>query len=501
MAQFKRTDGYALMNAVMAQLTGQDSYQVIDAQGFLDAGKLAMEYKTDEIFNALTIVGARLFTATRPYKAPLWLIDSISSGYFNNRIRKISYYSTWALPSGAFNTNLNTNFADGYTNGTNSGASTADMYEQHPVHPLEMNFMNSSVCQDCLTRYEDQIKIAFSSEDEWARFWSGVLTEKGNDIEQRKEAHNRLTLLSRMALAAATGEGNTAGLKTVIDLTAAYNAKFGTAYTGTQLRTTYLKSFLEFFISEFKILSNLMSKRSIAFHVAPPLTLSDGDHYILRHTPKSEQRFMLYAPLWEQAKAMVMPEIFNDEYLDFNKQFEAVDYWQTLSMDDQEKAQADLQITVPAWLENMILNTTGSSDTAFTWKPDYILGCLFDKDAVLTDFQFETARTTPLEARKNYINTWMDFGMGAIGDPTENFVVFVMSDNVIQEDSFTGDGTTKAFDLTKDFDKLISVTVGGTAVTTGFTISGGKITFTTAPADAAAIKVKYYVDLKPEPST
>ena len=138
MAQFKRTDGYALMNAVMAQLTGQDSYQVIDAQGFLDAGKLAMEYKTDEIFNALTIVGARLFTATRPYKAPLWLIDSISSGYYNNRLRKISYYSTWALPSGAFNTDLYTNFADGYDNGTNSSASTKDMYEQHPVHPLEM---------------------------------------------------------------------------------------------------------------------------------------------------------------------------------------------------------------------------------------------------------------------------------------------------------------------------------------------------------------------------
>ena len=197
---------------------------------------------------------------------------------------------------------------------------------------------------------------------------------------------------------------------------------------------------------------------------------------------------------------MVMPEIFNDQYLDFNKQFEAIDYWQTMSMDDQEKAQADVKITVPGWLENLILNTTGSSDTAFTWKPDYILGCLYDKDAVLTDFQFETARTTPLEARKNYINTWMDFGMGAIGDPTENFVVFVMSDNVIQEDTFTGDGTTKSFDLTKDFDSLISVTVGGTAVTTGFTISGGKITFTAAPANAASIKVKYYVDLKPEPS-
>ena len=495
MAQFKRTDGYALMNAVMAQLTGQDSYAVIDARGFMDAGKLAMTYSTDEIFNALTIVGARLFTATRPYKAPLWLIDSINSGYFNNRIRKISYYSTWALPSGAFNTNLYTNFADGYDNGTNSSASTASMWEQHPVHPLEMNFMNSTVWQDCLTRYEDQIKIAFSGEDEWARFWSGVLTEKGNDIEQRKEAHNRATLLSRIALAGAIGDDTSAikGVNTVIDLTRAYNAKFGTNYTGTQLRTTYLKSFLEFFISEFKIISNMMTKRSLMFHAAPALTLSDGDHYILRHTPKSEQRFMMFTPFWEQAKAMVLPEIFNDEYLQ-PEQFESLDFWQNYSMNEADKAGINVKVKVPAWLEDMIADTTGSSDTDFTFNPSYVLGVLYDKDAVMTDFQFETARTTPVEARKNYVNTWMDFGLGAIGDPSENFVVFVMSDGTTGTETATGDGETKVFTLSSNIGQIISVSVDGTA-TTAYTYDyvTKKLTFTTAPANNKTISVSFYV--------
>lgn len=431
MAQFKRTDGYALINAVMKQLTGQDSYSVIDAQGFMDAGKIAMQYKTDEIFNALTIVGARLFTATRPYKAPLWLIDSINSGYFNNRIRKISYYSTNALPSGAFNTDLFTNFADGYTNDASgeNPAGTKDQYEQHPVHPLEMNFMNSTVWQDCITRYEDQIKIAFSNEDEWARFWAGVLTEKGNDIEQRKESHNRLTLLNRMAIADAMGASGSAlaGASTVIDLTAAYNTRFGTNYTGAQLRTTYLKSFLEFFVSEFKIISNMMTKRSLMFHAAPPLTLADGTHYILRHTPKSEQRFMMYTPLWEQAKAMIMPEIFNTEYLNMDNQFESVDFWQSFSMSDADKAGVNIKVTIPGWLNDLINGTSTDTDASYTFNPGYVVGCLFDKDAVLTDFQFETARTTVPEARKNYVNTWLDFGLGAIGDPSENFVLFVMS--------------------------------------------------------------------------
>ena len=425
-----RKDGYALMNAVMAQLTGQDSFSVIDAQGFMDAGKIAMTYSTDEIFNALTIVGARLFTATRPYKAPLWLIDSISSGYFNNRIRKISYYSTWALPSGAFNTDLMTNFADGYGNDASgeNPAGTKDQYEQHPVHPLEMNFANSIVWQDCITRYEDQIKIAFSGEDEWARFWAGVLTEKGNDIEQRKEAHNRTTLLSRMAIAGAIGDSNSAikTLGTVVDLTAAYNARFSTSYTGAQLRTTYLKEFLAFFISEFKVVSNMMTKRSLYYHAAPKLTLADGDHYILRHTPKSEQRFMMYTPLWEQAKAQVMPEIFNTEYLQ-PEQFESVDFWQTFSLADSDKAAVDFKVTVPGWLEDMITSGQTTTDAAYEFASDYVLGVLFDKDAVLTDFQFEAARTTYPEARKNYVNTWFDFSLGSVGDPTENFVVFVMS--------------------------------------------------------------------------
>lgn len=432
MAQFKRTDNYALISAVMKQLTGEASYAVVDAQGFMDAGRLALTYKTDEIFNALSIVGARLFTAVRPYKAPLWLIDSINSGMFNARIRKISYYSNKALPSGAFNTALYTNFAEGYDNGTNSGASTGDQWEQHPVTPLEMNFLNSSVWQDCLTKYENAIKIAFTSEEEWARFWSGVMTEKANDIEQEKEAFNRLTLLNRMALAGAIGDGSSAikGVQTVIDLTAEFNSKFGTNYSGEALRTTYLKQFTEFMIYKIKEVSNLMTKRSLFYHYAPVYTDSNSaSHYILRHTPKSEQRLMMFTPLWEQTKALVMPEIFNDQYLSLDKQFEAVDFWQAMSMDEDDRAGINMYVTVPDWLESAITSGVTTTDTKFTFNPDYVVGCLFDKDAVMTDFQLEDARTTPVEARKNYFNTWFDFAKGAIGDPTENFVIFVMSAN------------------------------------------------------------------------
>lgn len=427
-----RKDGYALLNATMAQLTGQDTFKVIDAQGFADAGKLAMTYSTDEVYNALSIVGARLLTAVRPYNAPLALIDAIDSGYFNNRIRKISYYSTKALPSGAFNTDLNTNLADGYSNDATgeNPSGTADQWEQHPVHPLEMNFAQSTVWQACVTRYNDQIKIAFTSPDEWERFWGGLLTEFGNDIEQEKESHNRVTLLSRMALAAAMGESTSAikGRSTAIDLTAAFNSEYGTNYSGEQLRTTYLKEFTQFLAAQLRIYSNMMTKRSTFFHAAPSLTLGDGTHEILRHTPKADQRLMLYTPLFEKMRTVVLSEVFNDEYLK-PSQFESIDFWQTYSMDDADKASANMYITIPGWLESIITSGSTKVDTKYTFNPDYIVGCMFDRDAVLTDFQFEAARSTQTEARKNYINTWYDFGRGSIIDPSENFIVFYMSAN------------------------------------------------------------------------
>lgn len=436
MAQFKRTDGRALMSAVMQQLTGEASYSVIDAQGFLDAGKLAMTYDTNELFSALSIVAGRMFTATRPYKAPLWIIDSINSGMFTNRIRKISFYDDKPLNSGAFNTNLYTNLAEGFDNGENPSSGTAQstgsMWEQHYKVPLEMNFASSTTWQDCITRPLDQIKIAFRGEDEWAAFWSGVLTEKANDIECEKEAFNRTTLLSRMALAGAIGDASSSikGLGTVVDLTSAFNTKYGTNYSGAQLRTTYLKEFTAFMVAEIQNISDQMSRRGTFFHAAPVYTDANSqNHYILRHTPKSEQRMMMFKPFWNLVRTQVQSLLFNPQYLDIDSQFEAIDFWQTNSLSESDKAGINMYVTVPGWLESMITGGVTTTDTKYTFNPDYVLGAIWDKDAVMTDFQLETADTTPLEARKRYISTWYTFAKGAIGDPSENMVIFIMSAN------------------------------------------------------------------------
>ena len=65
-------------------------------------------------------------------------------------------------------------------------------------------------------------------------------------------------------------------------------------------------------------------------------------------------------------------------------------------------------------------------------------------------------------------------------------------------DAFEGDGTKTSFTLSKtaSANPTVSLTVGGSAVTTGFTVSGKNLSFSTAPANGAAIVCKYSIDLE-----
>lgn len=476
MAQFKRKELYALMNAVMSQLTGVETLDVIDTKTFMDAGELAKTYKTDEIFNALGIVGARLMIAARPYSAQFKLLDSIDTGDFNSTVREISYYSTNALPSGAYNSDLFTNLADGFDAGTNPDAnddpqSTGDQWEQHPVHPLEMYFMDSQIWQDCLTRYNKALKIVFNSEDEFDNFWSGLLTEKANDIEQRKEAYKRLTFLSRCGLAAAMGDPASAiaGAYTAVDCTKEFNDEFGTNYTGTELRTTYRKEFYEWLTSKFQIDSDMMEERSGYFHFAPPLTLADGDHYILRHTPKADQKMIVFSDFWKKAKTTVMPEIFNDQYLK-QENFETVKFWQNFSMKESDKATANLKVTIPGWLMDAISGGDTTVDTEYTFNPDYILGAIFDRRACMVDFQLDDVRPTGVEARKNYQSNWYDFVRSNICNPTHNFILYYMSENIYTVKYDKNGGTGSVADQSVAQGEAITLSDG-----TGLTAPAGKV--------------------------
>lgn len=413
-------DAHAIVNLVMKELTGQNGQiQQVNSSNFVSTGeKILTQYPMENVYNALSIPLLRTLIAARSSEDELLILNSINSGVYSSRVRKISYLSRFALPSGAFNTDLYTNLAPGFTAGQNKDAngdpqSTKSQWEQNPVIPIELQYGGSSVWDHGITWYKYQAKNAFTDEASFMRFWEGALIENANDIRSEKNAFRRITLLNFIcAMVDSVSQGTT-----VVNLTAAFNAKFRTSYTSAQLRTNYLKEFLAFFVSTFKLYSKNLKKRSMNYHVNISKTVNNVTYNLLRHTPYNRQRVILYEPLFIDAEAMVLPEIFRPEYLDLGTQYEGVTWWQNENVPSKVSG-------IPA-----ITNySTGAQTAGAAVSLDYVVGLIFDEDAIMTDFQLDDTDTTSLEARKKFRNTWFTMARNGINDLTEKAVLFIMAD-------------------------------------------------------------------------
>ena len=424
MANLTPKDVHALMNLLVREATGQEDLDVVDTSSFVQAGERVLATGYENTLNALSMVLGRTLIAVRPYKAKYRTIQAMNTGEYTHRLRKISYYAKNALPAGNFNTQLYPeNLFQGNTNAqvtTEDHEATKSMWLQNQPVPFELNFAGSDVWQDSITVYDYQIKNAFRSEEEFARFAAGFMTEKANDIESQKEAFNRMAVLNKIASVYSTG--NT---EQVVNLTYEFNQKFGTNYTSAQLRTTYLKEFLAFFVSKFKLTSDRLTERSALYHRAFAKTVKNAETgsneslMILRHTPKADQHALLYNPLFIDAQAQVLPQIFNPEYLSVEN-YEPVDFWQS---NYSEALRPQINV-YPAVFDT----TTGGTIKGDQVQLPYVVGMLFDRDALVTDFQIDRTDSTPLEARKHYRTVWFSYSKNVIDDPSENCVIFIMED-------------------------------------------------------------------------
>ena len=412
-------DAHTLVNLIMAELTGQDATLTqVTTDNFVSVGETVMSYPHENVYNAISMVLLRTLIAARSVDEDLLIMNAVDSGVYANRLRKISYLSKWAKAAGAFNTQLYTNLAAGFTAGENpdSGGtpqSTKSQWEQCPIVPIELNFGGQSVWDHGITWYKYAAKNAFTDEASFNRFWEGALVENANDIKREKSAYRRAILLNFIAgLYDLRASGTT-----VINLTAAFNAKYGTSYTTQDLKTTHEKEFLQFFVSTFKTVSKYLEKSSINYHVNISKTINGDTYNLLRHTPKSRQRVILYEPMFIDAKANVLPEIFNPEMLDLKTQYEGMLWWQ--NENDPEA------ISVVPSVPNF---TTGVQETGTAVALEHVVGLVYDEDALLADFQLDDVDTTPLESRKKFRNTWYTMSRNGINDFTEKAVLFIMKD-------------------------------------------------------------------------
>ena len=414
-------DCHVLLTAIARQATGQSALATVNTSNFVSVGETVLATGMENTYNAVSLVLNRLIIASRPYTAKLAIMDA-DGDLFSDRVRKISYFSKDPLADGAHNTQLFTNDAQGFTAGQNPDGngdpqSTKSMWEQNQAMPYEVNFAGSSTWQDCITMYEVQVQTAFRSEAEFARFVAGYLQEHANDIEQQREAYRRMTLLSYLAgLYDVDAVGSTGQ---AINLRTAFNTKFNVTKSVQDLLTTDFEDFLKFLVSTIKQLSNMMEYRTISNHWSVPKTVGGTTYHILRHTPKDRQRLILYRPLLIDAESRIFPEIFNPQFLSIDN-YEGVDFWQA--------EQSPMAINVTPSIPDVAGTNSGLQTTGSAVNLSYVIGVMYDADAVWDSNIWEDSLTSPIEAKKGYYNTIWHINHGSYIDYTEKGILLYMAD-------------------------------------------------------------------------
>lgn len=472
MASFQVKDAYAVMNALARQATGQADISVVDHTSFIDAGTKTLATGTENVLNSIARTIKEVVIQSRPYKGKFGLIAA-TEDKFNTRKAKVSFYAADNVASGAFNTDANTNIVDG---GNAETSGVGSQWEMNLPKVVERFFLSEAAWDKFYTTPLAQLQSAFNDEATFVRFWNGVITEVLNDIESTLESRNRAVVADRAAGIYLQVENATIGDECRVNLVDYFNEKCGTAYSMEEILTKHLTEFLELWVAKIKIDSDRLEERSALYH--DPLTIAAAGgkpaYNVLRHTPKSQQKMFYFSELFTEAHARVLPEIFNPQYLDV-KNGEAVTYWQ--SNKPGQRASIACKPALP------------DGATSSNVELGFVVGMLFDDDAMQTCNQFTGAFTTPVHARKLVQNTFYHYKFGAIQDYTENSILYYMEDKF---ESFKGDGTEDDFVLEGDVNAILKVTVNGTE-TTDYTYNAETqtVTFTTAPANKAAIKIYY----------
>lgn len=417
------TDGYAWINAMAEEMFGQNAtITAVDESTFASVGESILNAGTENVINTLSLVASRNIIAIRPYKAKFALLNALDSGVFSNRIRKISYYAKNAVPTGASNTQLySENLLMGADNGVHYDSSTPpvqmsveSMWLQSAPVTWQFWFGGGVEWQYPYTLYENQLKQAFRSPAEWTDFLNGFLVSVANDIETEKEAFSRMTLLNAIAGVIDMGSDMP---ESSVNMTTVYNAAVGQSYTTAQILQSHFDDFLGVFVSTVKTISDMMENRSVLYHWSPAKTVNGVSYVLPRQTKKADQKMLMVSKFWNDAEARVLPAIFNDQYLKLEN-FEKVDYWQNIN--------DPFAISVTPAIPDTSDPTEQTAGSAVALS--YVLGCLFDRDALMVDFQLEDVASSPLEARKHYRTIWNTIRKNPIWDATENFVVFYMAD-------------------------------------------------------------------------
>lgn len=389
-------DAYLIINDLYKQATGRNNLTAVDTSSFVAVGETLLRTGVEPTLKALSQWCGRTYFENEKYRSTVFRSIIENNDRWGGIVREIITLPKDAEASQDWNTEQNPNqLVDGQS---------VDMYKINVPKVVELKFYGSKVLQSHITRFRDQLALAFSNENEFLMFVSAYMTAYYNDIEMRNEQKRRATVLNFIAGLSSIGGDN------VVDLVKAYNDEYGTELTRAQLLSPdHHRDFMAFVVSRIKKDSHKMKDRTAKFH----MNLTGKD--ILRFTREENQKLLMYTDFWIDSETQVFPTIFSDEQLKIADK-ELVNGW-------QEFDSPAIKIT-PNIIDADGVSKTAESEVDLT----YVLGLLYDRRAMGVNNQYMYSATTPFNAAGGYYNIYDHYRFNAWNNFTHNAVLYVLGE-------------------------------------------------------------------------
>lgn len=387
-----------VMNSIHAQATGTTGIAATDTKSFVAQAQAVLKTGYDPVCNAISQVLSRTIFSIRPYSAKFrgLMVDAVRWG---NHVRKISWGDKPIQEDDRIK------IQDG-----------VDAPQQIPNVPkvLQTNFYGEEVFQDSYTLFKDQLDVAFSGPDEFARFVSGTIQNVTDKLEQARENMSRALVANYIAAKNHLVTANSEGAEGVVHLLTEYNTQTGLSLTATTVyQPANFKPFMEWVYSRIAQVSSMLTERSARYHMNIT-NLGGVDKTIMRHTPVERQRVYLYAPARFQAEAQVLADVYHDNYLRFADN-ETVNFWQSITTPSQVQV-------LPNWLNAD--GTVGEATEAETVSN--IFGVITDEETIGWTPVNQWQAPAPFNARHGFTTVYIHETQRHWTDMTENGVVLLL---------------------------------------------------------------------------
>lgn len=378
-----------IINAVVKQATGNSTLATVDGNNFATVAQLPLKIGYDPVINAISQVLSSTIFSVRPYSRKFKGIN-VSSQKFGNITRKLNI--------------ADSDWTDDDRQKLTDGESI-DMYVVKKPSVLQTNFYGANAFQRQTTIFKDQLDVAFSSQEEFGRFISMLMSNVSDMIEQGHESMARMCILNYVGGKLANADE----VNNRIHLLAEYNKLTGLTLTDKDVyKPENFPSFMKFVVARIKAISNLMTERSKKFH-----TNVTGKE-IMRHTPLSKQKVYLLAPQQYLMETSVLSDLFNDKYMKMTD-LELVNFWQNIDNP------ADIDIN-PIYMDE----TGALKQPESPIKEPHLFGVIFDEEALGYTTVNNWSAPTPFNARGGYHNIFWHYTDRYWNDFTENGVVLLL---------------------------------------------------------------------------